>query len=60
MIIDAVGLFKKRKAAILLQKRKPPKGRKLRAYEDELEVQRAVKAVEVEKQKVREAQNVRT
>lgn len=60
MIIDAVELFKKRKAAILLQRRKPPKGRKTRTYEDELEVQRAVKAVEVEKQRLREIQNVRT
>ncbi len=52
MIVNAVELFKKKKAAILSQKRTLPKGRKHRTYEDEVEVQRAVKAVDVEKHKL--------
>lgn len=60
MIIDATTLFQKRKAAILSLKRTLPKGRKARTYEDELEVQRAVKAVDVEKDKlIKEMKDVR-
>ena len=60
MIIDAQGLFKKKKAAILLSKRTLPEKRKVRDYQDEVEVQRAVKAVAVEKQRIMEMKNVAT
>ena len=60
MIIDAQELFKKKKAAILLLKRTLPEKRKVRDYQDEAEVQRAVKAVAVEKQRIMEMKNVAT
>ena len=60
MIIDAQELFKKKKAAILLSKRTLPEKRKVRDYQDEVEVQRAVKAVAVEKQRIMEMKNVAT
>lgn len=59
MIIDARELFKLKKAADLLSKRRLPKFRKYRTYEDEIAVQKAVRAVSVEKDKlIMEMKNV--